>query len=109
MKTETQKSPDVSSLDVDAGSEFAGYAEPLGTRITLHPANTPRVRMAVRFFEKEMFDYFHQLVSGATGWGICYRDWLEINGWKLIGFTTFERVRSIEDELSPNVANEPRR
>ena len=87
---------------VAAGSAFSGYAEPIGARIALHPADTPRSRLARHFFKTELFVYFGQLANGQTGWGLSFNDWLELKGWKLIGFMTYERVPSIEEEALPN-------
>ena len=77
--------------------DFKGYAEPLGTVIALHPCETPRTRLARAFFQKELFSYFEQLASGQCGWGICFNDWLEMNGWKLIAFVSYERIPAITE------------
>lgn len=82
-------------------SGFLGYDEPIGTRITLSPNDTARVRLANHFFHGEMFRYFENLASGQTGWGISYNGWLRMRGWKLIGYMTYERVQGMEDD-SPN-------
>jgi hypothetical protein len=84
--------------EIKPEDDFHGYKEPLGTRITLHPSDTIRTRLAKAFFAKELFSYFEQVANGQTGWGISYNTWLEMNGWKLTGFTTYERVPAMIEE-----------
>lgn len=67
----------------DDKTDFKGYDEPLGAIVDFLGEDTIRTRLATAFFKKEMFRYFSELSSGQTGWGISYKDWLEINGWKL--------------------------
>ncbi len=88
------------SMDVfeDVAQNFKGYDEPIGTIITLHPAETARTRLARAFFSKQLFLYFEQLVSGQTGWGISFTGWLETYGWKIKGLHTFERVEPVFPE-----------
>ena len=100
---------DANRVGSTGGSEFSGYAEPIGACIALHPADTPRARLARHFFKTELFVYFGQLANGQTGWGLSFNDWLELKGWKLIGFVTYERVPSIEEEALPNAHSEPRK
>lgn len=91
-----------SPLIQSPGSEFLGYNEPMGTQITLRPDDTARVRLAKHFFHGEMFRYFENLANGQAGWGISFNGWLEIHGWKLVGYRTYERIQGMEDD-SPNV------
>lgn len=77
---------------------FRGYEEPIGTLIDLHiEKDTPRGRLAIAFFQKEMFKYFGEVASEQCGWGISFREWLEIYGWKGINYSTFERVKALEE------------
>ena len=103
MKPETStNTAGANRVGSTGGSAFSGYAEPIGARIALHPADTPRSRLARHFFKTELFVYFGQLANGQTGWGLSFNGWLELRGWKLTGFVTYERVPSIEEEASPN-------
>lgn len=102
MKPEEKQNGDESpELATTPCPEFLGYGEPIGTRIALSSKDTARIRLANHFFHGEMFRYFENLASGQTGWGISYNDWLEMHGWKLIGYRTYERVQGMEDD-SPN-------
>jgi hypothetical protein len=77
--------------------DFAGYGEPIGTVVKLHPEDTVRVRLAVLFFRKEMFSYFEQVSSGQCGWGVSFNAWLSLQGWELVGRATYKRVAGMED------------
>ena len=55
--------------------------------------NTPNERLAKAAFNRYLFEYFEQLSSGQTGWGVDFNTWLEmVKGWKPLGFRTYERV-----------------
>lgn len=97
------------ALAVDAGSDFKGYDEPIGSVVKLHPCTDVRTRLARTFFNRQMFVYFEQVTHGQTGWGVSYNAWLDIHGWKLIGRLTYERVPSLEEQINPNIADDARR
>lgn len=71
---------------------------PIGTIIDLN-ADNGESRIAKAAFEKWLFEYFHNLSTGQTGWGISFRDWLRmIKGWEHIELRKFKRVLSVEEE-----------
>lgn len=84
-------------MSEESKDEFKGYAEPIGTRIMLHSGYV-RGRLAMHFFRSEMFRYFEQLTSGQTGWGISFNNWLEMHGWKIVDYKTYERIQGMEDD-----------
>lgn len=87
--------------------DFLGYGEPIGSVVEIYPYSTGRERLARSFFDRELFTYFSELSSGQTGWGICYNGWLKIHGWELIGFATFKRVQSVEEEIATSALPPP--
>lgn len=90
MKSKNNKDPE--------DTAFKGYQECLRTVIVLN-LKTPRSALAKDFFKAQMSDYFKELSEGKIGWGISFNGWLELNGWKCIGFLKYKRVRSLQDDL----------
>ena len=55
-------------------------------------------KLASADFQRYLFNYFEELTSGQTGWGIDFISWLKISkGWKHLGLRKFERECSEED------------
>lgn len=77
--------------------EFLGDGEPIGAIITMDNDNTLRKVMANDYFNRKMFVYFHELSADYCGWGISYINWLSSEGWKHLGFDTFERISIIKE------------
>ena len=78
-------------------TEFLGKKEPIGTVIALSD-DSSKGRSAKRIFNQWLFEYFEQLSTQQTGWGISFIEWLKITkGWKLISHQTYERVRIYGD------------
>jgi hypothetical protein len=77
---------------------------PHGTIVELG-RETPDERIASREFNRLLFQYFHSLSIGATGWGLSFHDWLEIYGWKHHGCARYERIHSIREiaDLTPMI------
>lgn len=43
---------------------------------------TAEGRLAKKYFNKLLFEYFHQLSCGYVGWGVCFDSWLYMEkGW----------------------------
>lgn len=80
-------------------NDFLDQAEPVGAQVKLGK-DTPRGRLASSHFQKLLFQYFEELNSGQTGWGVSFTTWLKyIKGWKLLDMRTFERIEPIADDL----------
>jgi hypothetical protein len=78
---------------------FIADSAPIGTVVQLG-RNTPDERVARSEFHRYLFQYFEQLVSGQTGWGVDFNVWLEMTrGWKHHGRKRYERIMSIEEML----------
>ncbi len=75
---------------------------PLGTIVELG-RETPDERIAAMEFDRLLFQYFHSVSCGMTGWGLSFHDWLEIYGWKHHGCRRYERIHSMQeiDDLTP--------
>ena len=83
---------------------IAGEA-PLGTIVQIG-RDTPDERIARSEFHCYLFQYFEQLTSGQTGWGVDFNAWLEMTrGWKHHGRKKYERIMSIGEMIDsePNV------
>lgn len=77
----------------------------LGTIVQIG-LGTPDERIARSEFQRYLFQYFEQLTSGQTGWGVDFNSWLEMTrGWKHHGRKKYERIMSIEDMIGsePNI------
>lgn len=78
-----------------------GDLEPLGAKVSLWGSRdkfTARQRLAEIVFQRYLFQYFGELQSGQTGWGIDFHGWLEISkGWKHLGSGEFEKVPVIDE------------
>ena len=44
-------------------------------------------------FRRYLFEYFEELTSGQTGWGVSFNEWVcVVKGWKHIGGTEYKRI-----------------
>ena len=75
---------------------IAGEA-PLGTVVQIG-RDTLAEREAAAEFQRYLFQYFENLTSGQTGWGVTFNEWLEMTqGWKHHGRKKYERRMSIKE------------
>ena len=80
-------------------STFIADEAPLGTIVQIG-SDTPDERIARSEFHRYLFQYFEQLTSGQTGWGVSFNAWLEmIKGWKHHGRKKYERVITIVERI----------
>jgi len=125
MNTENEKqSPAPMSATTDSGTmknstapavvqhplvrPFIADEAPIGTIVQIG-RDTPDERIARAEFHRYLFQYFEQLTSGQTGWGVDFNAWLEMTrGWKHHGRKKYERIMSIEEWLDsePNEKGE---
>jgi len=79
---------------------FIADEAPLGTIVQIG-RDTPDERIAGSEFHRYLFQYFEQLTSGQTGWGVDFNGWLEMTrGWKHHGRQKYERIMSIGELLN---------
>jgi len=79
---------------------FIADEAPLGTIVHIG-RNTPDERIAHSEFHSYLFQYFEQLTSGQTGWGVDFNAWLEMTrGWKHHGRKKYERIMSIGEMIN---------
>jgi hypothetical protein len=49
-------------------------------------------------FKKYFFEYFEELSSGQTGWGVSFNQWVSaVKGWKHLGGTEYEKIHGVRD------------
>jgi hypothetical protein len=78
---------------------FIADEAPLGTIVQIG-IETPDERLARSEFHRYLFQYFEQLTSGQTGWGVDFNAWLEMTrGWKHRGRRKYERIMSIGEMI----------
>jgi hypothetical protein len=78
---------------------FIADEAPLGTIVQIG-LETPDERLARSEFHRYLFQYFEQLNSGQTGWGVDFNAWLEMTrGWKHHGRRKYERIMSIGEMI----------
>lgn len=78
---------------------FIADEAPLGTTVQIG-CDTPDERIARSEFHRYLFQYFEQLTSGQTGWGVDFNAWLEMaRGWKHHGRKKYERIMSIGEMI----------
>jgi hypothetical protein len=78
---------------------FIADEAPLGTIVQIG-LGTPDERLARSEFHRYLFQYFEQLNSGQTGWGVDFNAWLEMTrGWKHHGRRKYERIMSIGEMI----------
>lgn len=78
---------------------FIADEAPLGTIIHIG-RETPDERLAQAEFHRYLFQYFENLSSGQTGWGVDFHAWLEMSrGWKHHGRKKYERIMSIGEMI----------
>mgnify|MGYP006352244651 CR=1 FL=1 len=110
MKTPTFQTTNVPAVDLPRlARPFIADASPLGTIVQIG-RDTPDERIARAEFHRYLFQYFEQLTSGQTGWGVDFNAWLEMTrGWKHHGCKKYERIMSIEDMIDsePNASLNP--
>lgn len=71
---------------------------PVGTIVQVG-SKTPDERITHAEFHRYLFEYFEQLSSGQTGWGMDFNAWLEmVKGWKHLGLRRYERI-SVDEDL----------
>ena len=75
---------------------------PIGSKIKLGE-DTPEQRLAKGQFHRYMFEYFEEITTGQTGWGVSFMDWLQsAKGWENLGLDgyqrVFSRILSMEEE-----------
>jgi hypothetical protein len=81
---------------------FIADEAPLGTIVQIG-RDTPDERIARAEFHRYLFQYFEQLTSGQTGWGVDFNAWLEMTqGWKHHGRKKYERVMSLGEMMTTN-------
>jgi hypothetical protein len=50
-------------------------------------------KTAAHEFNKYLFEYFEELSTGYTGWGVAFTMWLELRkGWKIVGYKSMEKI-----------------
>jgi hypothetical protein len=70
---------------------------PVGTIVQVG-SKTPDERIARAEFNRYLFEYFEQLSSWQTGWGVDFNAWLKlVKGWKHLGLRKYERIPVDED------------
>lgn len=75
---------------------------PIGFVVQIGSA-TPEQRIAKSDFNRYLFQYFEEISSGQTGWGVDFNAWLEMRkGWKHHGSKKYERIMSIEEMIEPD-------
>ena len=76
-------------------------SQPVGTAVEANQ-DTPQGRLTSYHFQRYLFEYFHCLAEGYTGWGIDFIEWLEMSkGWQKVQghMYRYKRVRSFDEEL----------
>jgi len=49
-------------------------------------------------FQKYLFEYFQELNSRQTGWGVSFNDWVgAVKGWKHLGMDKYEKEHGIRE------------
>jgi hypothetical protein len=104
---ETARTTDIPAVDLpQLVRPFVADEAPLGTIIQIG-RDTPDERIARSELHRYLFQYFEQLTSGQTGWGVDFNAWLEMTrGWKHHGRRKYERIMSIGEMMrsEPNNA-----
>lgn len=88
---------------------------PVGSKIKLGE-DTPEQRVAKSAFHRYMLEYFREVKSGKTGWGVTFMDWLRMaKGWLHTPYTFgrksferihFRRVESFEEDEPDETTDE---
>jgi hypothetical protein len=72
--------------------------EEVGDVVDLHKEESEEDRLTKLKFESDyLFEYFKQLTTGQTGFGMSFNAWLEITkGWKHLGARVYQKVEEID-------------
>jgi hypothetical protein len=64
-----------------------------GDIVDLTKKDTPEERLTQKLFKEDyLFEYFKQLSTGQTGYGISFIGWLSVaKGWTHIGYHSFRK------------------
>lgn len=65
----------------------------IGNVIKLDKSGSSYEKTAHHQFNKYLFEYFEELSTGYTGWGVAFTMWLELKkGWKIVGHKSMEKI-----------------
>lgn len=69
----------------------------IGDDVDICDNSTPEARLIANIFKRDyLFQYFKELSSGQTGYGLSFNDWLYFaKGWLHISLRKYKKVEEI--------------
>lgn len=81
-------------LSMKTNNEYFNSASiAIGSVIKINKNGSFFEKTAAHEFNKYLFEYFEELSTGYTGWGVAFTFWLELKkGWKIVGHKSMEKI-----------------